>query len=281
MVIGSEGTLGIITEAWMRIQARPRFRATAGVTFPSWQAGTEAVRTIAQAKLWPANLRILDPAEAQVAAGLDGTQTLLIIGFESSEVSQGAVVAAAVDLARAAGGAIDDEDVLVSDGGGEATGRGGAVGQWRNSFIAPDLNTSVSLGLVSDTFETSITWDRWPEFDATVRATMRKALDEVCGGGYLSCRFTHVYPDGPAPYYTFSGMGAQGSEMTQWAELKHASAEAVYEAGGTVTHHHAVGRLHRPQYDRQMPALFLDAYKAAKAAVDPGGILNPGVLIDP
>jgi alkyldihydroxyacetonephosphate synthase len=281
MVIGSEGTLGIITEAWIRIQARPRFRATAGVTFPSWEAGTDAVRTVAQAKLWPANLRILDPAEAEVAAGLDGTQSLLIIGFESSEVSQAGLVAAAVDLARAAGGVIDDEDVLVSDGGGEATGRGGAVGQWRNSFIAPDLNTSVSLGLVSDTFETSITWDRWPEFDATVRATMRKALDEVCGGGYLSCRFTHVYPDGPAPYYTFSGMGAQGSEMTQWAELKHASAEAVYEAGGTVTHHHAVGRMHRPQYDRQMPARFLDAYKAAKAAVDPGGILNPGVLIDP
>ena len=74
---------------------------------------------------------------------------------------------------------------------------------------------------------------------------------------------------------------AQGSEITQWDELKHAAAEAVHSAGGTVTHHHAVGKMHRPQYDRQMPGLFLDAYKAAKADLDPGGILNPGVLIDP
>ena len=69
MVIGSEGILGIITEAWMRIQKRPSFRATAGILFPSWEAGYEAVRNIVQAKLWPANLRILDPAEAQRAAG--------------------------------------------------------------------------------------------------------------------------------------------------------------------------------------------------------------------
>jgi len=281
MVIGSEGTLGIISDAWMRIQGRPRFRATAGVAFPSWESGTEAVRTIVQAKLWPANLRILDPAESEAAAGMDGKHSVVIIGFESAELPQGANMAAAVDLARAAGGQIEDDDIRVSDGSGEATGRGGAVGTWRNSFVGVDLNTSVSVGLVSDTFETSITWDRWTDFDSSVRAAMTAALQEVCGGGYLSCRFTHVYTDGPAPYYTFSGMGAQGSEIAQWEELKHAASEAVHTAGGTITHHHAVGRMHRPQYDRQIPALFGEAYRAAKAAVDPGGILNPGVLVDP
>jgi len=108
------------------------------------------------------------------------------------------------------------------------------------------------------------------------------ALRAVFGStAELSCRFTHVYPDGPAPYYTWFGMGAQGSETSQWAEIKAAASEAVLGAGGSITHHHAVGRMHRPQYDRQRPDRFADALRAAKQAVDPGGIMNPGVLLDP
>ena len=109
LVLGSEGTLGIISEAWMRIQKRPNYRATAGVAFDSWQAGYEATRQIGQAKLWPANLRLLDPVEASRAAGLDGKQALLIIGFESGDVPQGAFIQAAVAIARSAGGHIDDK----------------------------------------------------------------------------------------------------------------------------------------------------------------------------
>ncbi len=282
MVIGSEGTLGVITEAWMRLQRRPTFRATAGVVFPSWEAGADAVRQIVQAKLWPANCRILDPAEAKRAAGLDGAASLVIIGFESAELSQRANIAAAVEIARGAGGIIGDDQIRVDDGAGEPTGRGGAVGTWRDAFIGVELNMDISLGLVADTFETAITWDRWPEFDAEVRSRVGAVLSAVFGStAELSCRFTHVYPDGPAPYYTWFGLGRQGSEISQWAEVKHAAAEAVLAAGGTITHHHAVGRMHRPQYDRQRPGLFADALRAAKAAVDPAGILNPGVLIDP
>ena len=88
-----------------------------------------------------------------------------------------------------------------------------------------------------------------------MRAALTRALDDVRGGGLLSCRFTHVSTDGPAPYYTFAGMGSQGGEEQQWAELKEAASEAVVEAGGTITHHHAVGRMHRPAYDRQRPEL--------------------------
>ena len=155
------------------------------------------------------------------------------------------------------------------------------MGAWRDSFVGFDLNGMTGLGLVADTFETAITWDRWPDFDATVRATVTRALDDVCGGGLLSCRFTHVYPDGPAPYYTFAGMGSQGGEEQQWAELKEAASEVVVAAGGTITHHHAVGRMHRPAYDRQRPDLFAAALRAAKRSLDPRGLLNPGVLIDP
>ncbi len=282
MVIGSEGILGVITEAWMRIQRRPTFRATAGIVFPSWTAGADAVRQIVQAKLWPANCRILDPVEAGRAAGLDGTQTLVIVGFESADVSQRHNIGVAVELARGAGGVVDDSAVSVDDGRGQPTGRGGAVGAWRDAFIGVGPGLDTSLGLVADTFETAITWDRWPEFDSVVRTKVGAALREVFGStAELSCRFTHVYPDGPAPYYTWFGMGKQGSELTQWAEIKHAAAEAVLAAGGTITHHHAVGRMHRPQYDRQRPDLFAEALRAAKRAVDPNGLLNPGVLIDP
>ena len=95
------------------------------------------------------------------------------------------------------------------------------------------------------------------------------------------CRFTHVYPDGPAPYYTVLAPARRGSELEQWDQIKSAAAEAVIAGGGTITHHHAVGRDHRPWYDRQRPDLFAEALRAAKKALDPAAILNPGVLVDP
>ncbi len=283
MVIGSEGILGVVTEAWMRIQKRPTFRSTAGITFDSWSAGCEAVRMIVQAKLWPANLRILDPVEAGRAAGLDGTQALVIVSFESAVLSQRHNITEAVAIARAAGGHVADDEINVDDGGGTPTGRGGAVGAWRDAFIGVQLGVDTSLGLVADTFETAITWDRWPEFDATVRTRMTDVLRRVFGDHHsLSCRFTHVYPDGPAPYYTWTGVGRPGSEISMWSEIKAASNAVVVDAGGTVTHHHAVGRMHRPDgYDRQRPELFADSLRAVKTTLDPNGILNPGVLIDP
>lgn len=282
LVLGSEGTLGIISECWLRLQKRPVFRATAGVSFPSWKSGCEAVRDIVQAKLWPANLRILDPAEAEFAAGLDGRRALLIIGFESSDIPQGGNMRAAVALARGRGGIIDDGDILIDDGAGKPTGRGGAVGAWRNAFIGVNAGLTAGLGLLSDTFETAITWDQWPDFDAEVRervgAALRRALGERAR---LSCRFTHVYPDGPAPYYSFSGVVPRGAEAERWQIVKDAATKAVVDAGGTVTHHHAVGRMHRSGWEAQRPALFGDLWRAAKRSVDPNGILNPGVLIDP
>jgi alkyldihydroxyacetonephosphate synthase len=281
LVMGSEGTLGVITECWLRLQKRPRFRGTAAVVFPSWEAGWTATRHVVQAKLWPANLRLLDPAEARQSAGLDGAQSLLIIGFESGDVSQGAYIGQAVEIARAHGGRAEDDAVRIDDGSGKATGREGAAGAWRNAFIGVNAGLTSGLGLLGDTFETAITWDKWPHFDATVRERVGRVLRETLGdGATLSCRFTHVYPDGPAPYYTFGGAAKLGGELEQWREIKTAAVEAVVAAGGTVTHHHAVGRMHRAGWERQRPALFGDVLRAAKRSLDPNGILNPGVLMD-
>ena len=168
-------------------------------------------------------------------------------------------------------------------GGEVSEGRGGGSGAWREAFLrAPYLrDTFVAMHVFSETFETSITWDRFPAFHAEVLGAAQAALEEACGGGWVTCRFTHVYPDGPAPYYTMLAPARPGEELDQWEAVKGAASDAVIGAGGTITHHHAVGRDHRPWYDRQRPEPFAAALRGAKAAVDPQGILNPGVLIDP
>src|SRR5262249_59856909 len=123
----------------------------------------------------------------------------------------------------------------------------GGAGAWRNPFLsAPYLmDTVAGMGMVGVTFETSITWDRFPEFHNRITSTAKDAVARVCGKGSVTCRFTHVYPDGPAPYYTILAPGRRGSEMEQWDEIKAAVSERLIKLGGTITHHHAVGRDHR------------------------------------
>jgi alkyldihydroxyacetonephosphate synthase len=192
----------------------------------------------------------------------------------------------ALEVARDHGGQPGE----VSGKQGGATNGKDPVGTWRQAFLAaPYLrDTFVACGVLSDTFETAITWDRFSEFHGEVMETARRAIADACGSPpdgpgspRLTCRFTHVYPDGPAPYYTVLCPARRGGEVEQWDEIKAAVSEAVIDAGGTITHHHAVGRDHRPWYDRQRPEPFATALRAAKHGVDPAGVLNPGVLIDP
>jgi alkyldihydroxyacetonephosphate synthase len=139
----------------------------------------------------------------------------------------------------------------------------------------------VAMGVLSETFETAVTWDRFPGFHERVMGAARAAVEELGGSGQVSCRFTHIYPDGPAPYYTVLAPARRGEEVEQWAAIKAAVSEVLVREGATITHHHAVGRDHRPWYDRQRPDLFAAALRGAKAAVDPQGVMNPGVLVDP
>jgi alkyldihydroxyacetonephosphate synthase len=133
------------------------------------------------------------------------------------------------------------------------------------------------MGVLSETFETAITWDRLPAFVEAVKGAVREVLGAE---GYVTCRLTHAYPDGAAPYFTVLAPVARGEEAERWGAIKAAASDAVIAGGGTITHHHAVGRDHRPWYDRQRPDPFAAALRAAKAALDPRGLLNPGVLFD-
>jgi alkyldihydroxyacetonephosphate synthase len=277
MLIGSEGILGVITEAWVRVRPRPTAKLSTGVAFESFEAGAEAVREIAQSGLNPANCRLLDPLEAETTGAGDGAHALLVLGFESAHVPVDAPMAAALEIARSQGG--KGSDPRGTEEGSDPRGtEHDAVGSWRHAFLAaPYLrDTLVACGVLSDTFETAITWERFPELHATVMDTARRAVP----GARISCRFTHVYPDGPAPYYTVLAPARRGSEVAQWDEIKAAVSDTVIDAGGTITHHHAVGRDHRPWYDRQRPDRFAEALRAAKGVLDPSSIMNPGVLID-
>ena len=284
LLIGSEGTLGVVTEAWVRLQDRPTFRESAVVRFggsDGFLRGAQAVRALSQSGLFPSNCRLLDAVEAANTGAGDGEHAVLVLGFESADHELGAWMQRALECCLDAGGQTDPpaQDTKPAPD----AQRQGAAGAWRNAFLnAPYIRDVLArMAVVCETFETAITWDRFEAFHAAV---MEKTLDAVrreCGSGWVSCRFTHVYPDGPAPYFSVTARGTRGSELEQWAVIKQAASEAILSGGGTITHHHAVGRDHRPGYDRQRPDLFARSLKAVKRELDPQAVLNPGVLFDP
>ena len=284
VLAGSEGVLGVITEAWVRVQPRPTHRRSAGVRFGSFRTGAECVRALSQSGLNPANCRLIDAREARTTMAGDGSHALLVLGFESVDHPVDAGMTRALEICAEHGG---DARPQRDRGGSSDRGSSDAVGAWREAFLgAPYMrDVLVAMGVLSETFETAITWERFPDFHERVTMAARRALQEAGTGegaeGQLSCRFTHVYPDGPAVYYTVLAPARRGEEVEQWQAIKQAVSDVVISEGGTITHHHAVGREHRRWYEKQRPAPFAAALRGAKAAVDPEGIMNPGVLIDP
>ena len=270
MLLGSEGTLGVVTEAWLRAQPRPAHRWAATLAAPNLATGGRAVRGLVQAGLLPATCRLIDAGEAALSGTLATGEAALVLGFESLVAPLTTDAELALTLCRDAG-------LRVVESGD----RGSAGESWRSSFVrAPYLRESLLLlGVLAETFETAVTWDRFDALVADVTAATTDALRRVCGGGTVTCRLTHVYADGCAPYFTVLAPTRRGSEVAQWDEVKAAASDALAPAGGTITHHHAVGRDHRPWYDGQRPDPFALALAGAKAALDPHGLLNPGVLL--
>ena len=205
MIIGSEGALGVITEAWMRLQGRPRFRGDAVFGFPDFFAAARAVRAVAQAGLYPSNLRVIDNDEAGVYGVNAYEESLLVLAFESADHPVDAWMGRAIEL--------------MQDHGGRRHADEGAGLRWRTAFIRMPYarELTVPMGVINDTFESAITWDKFEAFHGAVRKATEEALVEATGhAGTVSTRFTHVYPDGPAVYYTFSVRGEPGRLIEQW-----------------------------------------------------------------
>ena len=278
--IGSEGIMGIITEASMRLQDRPTYRSSATVEFQDYEDALNALRQISQSGLFPSNCRVLDSNEALLNGAGDGTKHLLILSFESADHDKSMSLGRTLEISKENNGLFEPQSKNKED-----AHRSGSSGSWRSSFIkAPYLRESFTRrGIIQDTFETSITWDRGFEFIEDIKVETTKAIELITGKPSLvTCRITHSYPDGLAPYFTFGAYATPKTMIDIWKEIKLATNEICNSMGGTVTHHHAVGRDHRPNgYDKQRPELFSKVLISAKSTLDPKGVMNPGVLIDP
>jgi alkyldihydroxyacetonephosphate synthase len=222
-------------------------------------------------------VRLLDQREAFNNGFGDGRQSVVVLAFENADHPVDAWMDRALAITREFGGSFDRQ--AGTSGSGH---RAGAAEEWRNAFIRMPhyRKTLVEMGIITDTFETAITWERFPAFyEAILAATEQACIAATGQKGSVSCRFTHCYPDGPAPYFSFQAKGRHGALAEQWLEIKSRALDAVIEHGGTVTHHHAVGRDHMPWSRRQRPELFGAALQGVKDRLDPKGILNPSVVV--
>ncbi|MBD8871108.1 FAD-binding oxidoreductase [Nocardioides sp. MJB4] len=272
LVLGSEGAFGVITAVRVRVRRLPAERVYEGWQFGSFAAGTEAIRTLAQAGarsgLMPTVLRLSDESETALnlasqsdvgGAAADGG-CLMIVGHEGADVAdRRAAVTAALE---AAGGTPLGEE------------RGAAWEQGR--FHAPYLRDSMlDVGVTVETLETATFWSRVPQVYAAVRQALAGTLGERA---IVLCHVSHVYETGCSLYFTVAVPGGD-DPVEQWRSAKSAATEAMVAAGATITHHHAVGTDHRPWLEREIGPLGVRVLRAVKDELDPTGVLNPGVLV--
>ena len=282
LVLGSEGTLGVITEVTCRVRPAPRERHYEGWMGESFEAGREIVRDLAQQRETPDVLRLSDEEETRVSLDLAGTQGL-----------QKQALDAYLSLRRRQGGCLmicgwegERESVRRRRSLGQTQLRlGGAVPlgsaagrSWdRNRYGGPYLRDELmNLGVMVETLETAHTWSRLDDLYRAVAGALRGALGER---SIVMCHVSHAYPDGASLYFTFFARARHGEELEQWRVAKTAACEAIVATEGTITHHHAVGRDHAPYMSAEVGELGLDALRAVRERLDPAGIMNPGKLI--
>jgi alkyldihydroxyacetonephosphate synthase len=285
LVIGSEGTLGAITEVTARVRRLPERRRYDAWMAADFASGAEIVRSLAQADVLPDVVRVSDGAETRVSlafGGAGGAKRALLGGY--------------LRLRRRAGGCLivcgwEDEREAVERrhalaarrlrAGGAAT-LGGAPGRaWeRGRYEGPYLRDELlDLGYLVETLETAHTWSRLGDLYDEVRAAIGAALAAQGTPGIVMCHLSHAYRDGASLYFTFLARRRAGAEVEQWRVVKAAACEAIVGVGGTITHHHAVGRDHVPYMRAEVGELGLAALRAVKERLDPAGIMNPGKLI--
>jgi alkyldihydroxyacetonephosphate synthase len=282
LVSGSEGTLGVVTELTLRVRRRPDIRRYEGWMLPDWAAGLAVMRRLAQDGPRPDVARLSDPTETTVSLAMSrsGARTraaldrylrlrrvaggcLLITGYEGSKG----------DVRHRRDGVRD----AVRSGGGVALGA--AAGRsWEHArFAAPVLrDTLLDTGVLAETLETAATWTTLPGvYDA-----VRDALTRELGRTVVGCHVSHLYASGASLYFTVLAAAQSGHEIEQWTRAKSAANDAIVSAGGTITHHHAVGTAHRGHVTADLGGpVGVSALKAVKQALDPVGILNPGKLL--
>jgi alkyldihydroxyacetonephosphate synthase len=292
LALGSEGRLGVITEVTVRVRPRPAERRIEALLLPSWEAGQEAVRVLSRSGIDLQMLRLSDPAESEVAlaTGLGGHSweplargwlRLRGVGSEACLLlvgGAGSVVAAdeALDDARAFLRRQLGRGGVVSLG--QRPGRRWLADRFRHPYLRDGL---LDRGIATDTLETAAPWSALPGLWSAVRGALVGGLPGEAVP--VLCHVSHVYPDGASLYFTFFFRAAADPEedIARWAVLKRTATEALLAAGGTLSHHHGVGSWHAPWLHREVGEAGLRILRAAAREVDPAGVLNPHVLLDP
>jgi alkyldihydroxyacetonephosphate synthase len=281
LVLGSEGTLGVVTEVSMRVHPMPPTRRYEGWMLPSWDAGVDALRTLAQHRTHPDITRLSDPDETRISLALSSsgatTRRLLATYLRLRHVDSGCLVITGYE-----GEARDvrhrrraSTRVLRAAG---AVSLGSRAGQsWEHGrFGGPHLRDSLlDLGVLVETLETAATWTALPGLYDAVRRALHGALERAVVG----CHISHLYPTGASLYFTVLAAAHPGGEIEQWSAAKTAANDAIIGSGGTITHHHAVGTAHRAHATADLGGLGVEMLAAVKQRVDPNGVMNPGKLI--
>ncbi len=288
LLVGSEGALGVIVEATLRVRARPAVRRYEAFSVASFADGVAGFRALAQQEVAPDVARLSDEPETRVSLGLsggDGLATRALRGYlRARGHADGCLVIAGWE------GATDGElrrrrtataRVLREHG---AVALGTPVGSaWEHGrYGAPYLRDELlAHSVLVETLETATTWSRLLELHDGVAAALDGALRERGTPPVVLCHVSHLYRAGASLYYTFIARQQTGAELAQWHAAKAAACEAILTHGGTLTHHHAIGRDHAPWLEREIGELGVALLRSAKATLDPAGIMNPGTLLDP
>ncbi|MBV6493479.1 MAG: hypothetical protein LDLANPLL_01502 [Turneriella sp.] len=271
---GSEGMLGFITDARLRVYPLPEYRGFRALSFSSFSAALEAARHIAQSEIFPVQLRVLDEDENAQTARLAGVaptnEALLILGDESLYP----IVETRLNLAA---------NIATQCGGRKNESASRLLREWvRMFFRQPYLRDMlIDYSIIVDTFETAVVWDKALEFHSYVKSATQDALQGLCGGGHVGCRVTHVYSDGLCLYYSFYGLGKKGALGEIWSKIKHRASEEIIRRGGTISHHHAMGRDHRTYAHDEFSCIHRETLVGLKKSLDPKGIMNPGLCVAP
>jgi alkyldihydroxyacetonephosphate synthase len=285
LVIGSEGVLGVIPDVTVRVRKAPSVRRYEAWIAESFDAGAEIVRTLAQGPGLPEMIRVSDEEETEGTLALNGPRgtsgrlfdgylglrgrrggALMIVGFEGDEESTARRRALTVRALRQGGAAYL----------GQAAGRAWEHGRYQGPYLRDKL---MEMGAMVETLETSHTWSRFGELHEAVGEAIRSSLAAQGTPGQVFCHLSHAYPDGASLYFTFISRSRREAEIEQWAEVKRAACEAIVAHGGTITHHHAVGRDHAPYMEAEVGSTGLNALQAVKEELDPYDIMNPGKLL--
>jgi alkyldihydroxyacetonephosphate synthase len=285
VVVGSEGVFGVIPDVTVRVRPAPRQRRYEAWIAESFEAGAEIVRALAQGPGLPDVIRVSDEEETEVSLALSGPRglagslfggylglrrrrngCLIIVGFEGEEesVSRRRALSA---RALHRGGAV----YL-----GQSPGRSWEHGRYQGPYLR---DTLMGMGAMVETLETSHAWSRLGALHTAVGGAIRDSLSTQGTPGLAFCHLSHAYPDGASLYFTFIARARHGEEIEQWRQVKRAASEAIVANGGTITHHHAVGRDHAPYMKAEIGETGLDVLRAVKDQLDPAGIMNPGKLL--